>query len=282
MRSFLSLLAVAVVATWSPAADPIPEANLTNGFALGCQAYSFRLYTVFEAIEKTAASGAKVIELYPGQKFSAENPVGFTHESPAELREKLKAKLKEHGLVVVAYGVVGLNKDEKANRKVFDFAKEMGIKVINSEPQPDALDAVEKLVKEYDIKVGIHNHPRRANDPSYKIWDPNWVLEMVRDRDPRIGSCADIGHWVRSGLKPVDCLKILKGRVVSSHLKDLGDKLHDQVFGTGKSDIAGILEFYKENKMDGPISIEYEHNWDSSLPEITQCVNYVKKWKSVK
>ncbi len=282
MRPVLSLLTLAVAAVWGVAAEPIPESNKTNGFALGCQAYSFRLFTVFQAIEKTAASGAKVIELYPGQKLSAQDDVPFTHDSPPELREKLKAKLKEHGLIVVAYGVVGLSKNEEANRKVFEFAKDMGIRVINSEPSPDALDAVEKLVKEYDIKVGIHNHPRRKNDPSYKIWDPNWVLEMVRDRDPRIGACADIGHWVRSGLTPVECLKILKGRVVSSHLKDLGDKLHDQPFGTGKSDIAGILQFYKDQKMDGPISIEYEHNWESSLPEITQCVGYVKSWQPAK
>ena len=55
------------------------------------------------------------------------------------------------------------------------------------------------------------------------MWDPNYVLSVVKDRDARIGSCADTGHWVRSGLKPVDCLRILKGRIISSHLKDLNE-----------------------------------------------------------
>jgi len=87
-----------------------------------------------------------------------------------------------------------------------------------------SIDTIEKLVKEYDIRVGFHDHPRRANDASYKMWDPHYVLSVVKDRDPRIGSCADIGHWVRSGLDPVDCLKILKGRIISSHLKDLNEK----------------------------------------------------------
>jgi len=282
MKRLLCIAALALLGMPSVGAEPIPDAHKTNGFALGCQAYSFRLFTMFEAIEKTAASGAKVIEFYPGQKFSPENPIGFNHDSPKAMREQLKEKLKKHGLIVVAYGVVGLGRDEAANRKVFDFAKDMGIRVINSEPQPEALDLVEKLVKEYDIKVGIHNHPKKPKDPSYKIWDPHYVLSMVKDRDTRIGSCADIGHWVRSGLKPTECLEILKGRVVSSHLKDLGDKLHDQPFGTGKSDIPGILKMYRDQGMNGPISIEYEHNWDSSLPEITQCVEFVKKWNDSK
>ncbi len=282
MRFLLSLATFILGASASLAADPVPDSNRINGVALGCQAYSFRLFSLSEAIEKTAASGAKVIEFYPGQKLSKANPKGFSHDSPLEDRVYIKEQLKKNGLLVVAYGVVGLPANEKESRKVFDFAKDMGIRVINTEGAPDAFDTIEKLVKEYDIKVGLHNHPRRANNPNYKHWDPNWVLEMVRGRDKRIGACADTGHWIRSGLKPVDCIKILNGRVVSSHLKDLGEKLHDMPFGNGNADIAGILAEYRAQGMDGPVSIEYEHNWEKSLPEITDCVNFVKKWVPVK
>jgi len=66
--------------------------------------------------------------------------------------------------------------------------------------------------------------PRQPDNPGYKMWDPNYVLSVVKDRDPRIGSTADVGHWVRSGLDPVACLKILRGRIISTHLKDLNEK----------------------------------------------------------
>lgn len=279
MRLCAAFATLVLTTTLVTAAEPIPASNRINGVAIGCQAYSFRLFTLFEAIEKTAEAGGRVIEFYPGQKLSAETPVAFSHGSPVELRAKVKEKLAKHGVMVVAYGVVGLPKNEVECRKVFEFAKEMGIRVINSEPSVDAFDTIEKLVKEFDIKVGIHNHPKRANDPNYKHWDPNWVLDQVKSRDSRIGACADTGHWIRSGLKPVDCLKILEGRVVSSHLKDLGEKKHDVPFGTGNADIAAVLTEFARQKMDGPVSIEYEHNWEKSLPEITACINFVKGWK---
>lgn len=264
------------------AAEPIPAEHRINGIAIGCQAYTFNRFSAFEAIEKTASAGGKVIEFYPGQKLSpAEPDTKLDHHASPETLAKVKAKLSEHGLMAVAYGVVGLSKDEAECRKVFEFAKTMGIRVINTE-STDALDTAEKLVKEYDIQVGFHNHPKRDNDPNYKVWDPNYIVELVKDRDPRIGACADTGHWMRSGLKPVDCLKILKGRIVSSHLKDLngyGKGVHDVPYGTGQADMPAILAELKAQGFTGPASIEYEHNWENSLPEVKQCIDFVKAWK---
>jgi sugar phosphate isomerase/epimerase len=261
------------------AAPPIPEEYRAGDFAIGCQAYSFNHFTVFEAIEKTAEAGGKIIEFYPGQKLSKEDPaVKWDHNASPEIIAKVKAKLKEHHMLAVAYGVVGLPKEEAASRKVFEFAKTMGIRVINTE-STDALDTIEKLVKEYDIMVGYHDHPRRPNDENYKVWDPNYVAALVKDRDKRIGACADTGHWVRSGLKPVDCLRILKGRIVASHLKDLhlfSEKGHDVPYGQGVSDVKGILDEFKAQGFTGPISVEYEYNWDNSVPEIKQCIDFVR------
>ncbi|MEK0450718.1 MAG: hypothetical protein RL088_2986 [Verrucomicrobiota bacterium] len=262
------------------AAEPIPDAAKINGFAIGVQAWTFNKFTVFEAIEKTKETGAKVIELFPGQKLSPEQKdVKFDHNAPKEIWEKVAAKAKEAGVTPVAYGVVGLSKKEEESRKVFEFAKFMGIRVINTE-SVDAIDTIEKLVKEYDIKVGFHDHPKRPNDPSYRMWDPNYILEVVKDRDARIGSCADTGHWVRSNLKPVDCLRILKGRIVSSHLKDLHAPLpsgHDVIYGTGVSDVPAILAEFKAQGFSGPISVEYEYNWDKNVEDAKQCIEYVSK-----
>ena len=143
----------------------------------------------------------------------------------------------------------------------------------------DAIDVFEPLVKEFDIMVGFHDHPKQAGNPSYRMWDPNYLLEVVKSRDKRIGSCADTGHWVRSGLHPVDCLRILKGHIISSHLKDLNEMTpdgHDVPFGEGVSDIPGILDELKKQGFEGNISVEYEHEMDRSMPMVAQCIGYVR------
>jgi sugar phosphate isomerase/epimerase len=262
------------------AGQSIPDAHKIAGFAVGLQAYTFNRFTVFEAIEKTDQAGGKVIEFYPDQPLSPdERTVRWSHSSPDDVIEKVKAKLAQHKVLAVNYGVVG-GKDEAEWRKIFEFAKKLNLYGITTEDIKN-LDIIEKLVKEFDIKVGIHEHGKRANDPSYKLWDPNFVLSLVKDRDARIGACADTGHWATSGLKPVDCIKILKGRVISAHLKDraeIGRGLPDQVFGTGVSDVPGVLAELKAQGFKGNISIEYENNWDHSVPDVAQCIGFIRGW----
>jgi sugar phosphate isomerase/epimerase len=280
-------LTFAFMTTTLPAGaeNKIPEDSKTGGFFIGCQAYTFNRYSVFEAIEKTAAAGGKVIEFYPGQKLSTEEPnVKWDHDASPETIQKVKDKLAEFKLKAVNYGVVGVPKDEAGARKLFEFAKTMGLRAITTE-SVDAIDTIEKMVKEYDIMVGFHDHPKRPNDPSYRMWDPNYILSVVKDRDPRIGSCADTGHWVRSNLKPVDCLRILKGRIISSHLKDLnqmGPGAHDVPYGMGVSDVPAILDELKAQGFDGNISIEYEFDWDRSVPEVAQCIGFVRGYGAAK
>jgi sugar phosphate isomerase/epimerase len=276
---------LSVVGLTARAENKIPEECKTGGFFIGCQAYTFNRFTVFEAIEKTAQAGGKVIEFYPGHALSKDEPnVKWDHNASPETIQKVKDQLEKYHIKAVNYGVVGISKNEDEARKVFEFAKTMGLRAVTTE-SVDAIDTIEKLVKEYDIKVGFHDHPKRENDPSYRMWDPNYILSVVKDRDPRIGSCADTGHWVRSNLKPVDCLRILKGRIISSHLKDLNKMVpgaHDLPYGTGVSDVPGILEELKAQGFDGNISIEYEYNWDHSLPEVAQCIGFVRGYGEAK
>jgi sugar phosphate isomerase/epimerase len=281
--SFLAFTLAASLA--ARAENKIPDEYKTGGFFIGCQAYSFRVFTVFEAIEKTADAGGRVIEFFPGQKLSKEEPnVSWDHNASAETIQKVKDKLAQHKIQPVNYGVVSVPKDEAEARKLFEFAKTMGLRAITTE-SVDAIDTIEKLVKEYDIMVGFHDHPRRPNDPNYKMWDPNYILSVVKDRDPRIGSCADTGHWVRSHLQPVDCLRILKGRIISSHLKDLNEmglNAHDVPYGTGVSDVPAILLELKNQGFTGNISIEYETHWETSSPEVAQCIGFVRGFGTAK
>ncbi len=282
----MSLVSALALASVAPAASlpPIPEPYKTGGFAIGCQAYTFNRFTAFEAIEKTAQAGGKVIEFFPGQKLSQESPdLKVDHNSPQvdQVVVKLQAKLAEHRIKAVNYGVVGIPKDEAGARKVFEFAKKMGLRAVTTE-STESIDVIEALVKEYNIGCGYHNHPRRANDPNYKVWDPNYIAELVKGRDPRIGSAADTGHWTRSGIKPVEALKILKGRIISAHLKDLNEfgknEAHDLPYGTGVSDVKGCLDELKAQGFSGNISIEYEYNWDNSVPDVTKCLDFVRAY----
>jgi sugar phosphate isomerase/epimerase len=268
------------VPVWSGFSEnKIPDEYKTGGFFIGCQAYTFNRFSVFEAIEKTASAGGKVIEFFPGQKLSKDQPdVKFDHNASAEVIQQVKDKLSEHKIKPVNYGVVGIPKDEQEARKLFQFAKKMELRAITTE-SVDAIDTIEKLVKEFDIMVAFHNHPKRADNPDYRMWDPNYVLSVVKDRDERIGSCADTGHWIRSSLNPVECLRILKGRIISSHLKDLdkmGPGAHDVPFGTGVADIPAVLEELKAQGMTGNLSLEYEYNWENSTPEVGQCIGFVR------
>jgi sugar phosphate isomerase/epimerase len=289
MKQSLSYLALAACGCWLSAApllaDPIPDDCKTGGFAIGCQAWTFNHYSVMEAIDKTAAAGGKVIEFYPGQKFSPDQPdLKFDHNATDEMIAAVQDRLKKDGIRAVNYGVVGIPNDEAQARIIFAFAKKLGLYGITTE-SVESIDVIEKLVKEYDLHVGFHDHPKRPNDPSYRMWDPNYVLNVVKDRDARIGACADTGHWVRSGLNPVDCLKILDGRVVSAHLKDLNEKspeAHDVPYGTGVSDVPAILEELKRQHFNGNVSIEYEYDWTTSEPEVAQCIGFVRGYGAKK
>ncbi len=246
------------------------------GWRLGCQAYSFNRFTFLEALEKNASLGLRYLEAYPGQTLSKGSPdVKMGHDMSPEAREAVKKRLADLRTKLVCYGVVGLSKDEKASRKVFDFAKDMGIEVIVSEPPEDAFDTIEKLCDEYQISVAIHNHPK----PSH-YWNPDTVLAVCKGRSKRIGACADTGHWMRSEIKPIEAIRKLEGRIVSFHFKDLnafGRSAHDVPWGTGKANIKEILKEIRRQGIKAPFSIEYEYNWENSLPEIAQCVAYFEE-----
>lgn len=252
--------------------SPQPE------FMLSVQAWTFNKFTAFEAIEKTAQAGARYIELFPGQTMQPGADTKVGPEMGDEATKALQAHLEKSKVKAVAFGVTGIPKEPEKARPLFKWAKEMGIVVINTESD-DAIDTIEMMVKEFDVKVGFHDHPKRPNDPNYRMWDPNYILSLVKDRDKRIGTCADTGHWVRSGIKPVDALKILDGRIVGSHVKDLHEFAmsgHDVPWGHGVSDIPGVFDEFKRQGFMGPASVEYEHNWETNLAEVANCVGFAR------
>src|SRR3954452_22440784 len=159
MKSLLlAAFAAFVTAPAFTNAAPIPDEYKINGWAIGCQAYTFNRFSVFEAIEKTAEAGGKVIEFYPGQKLSKEEPtVKWDHNASDEVVAKVQAKLAQHKIKAVNYGVVAIPNDEAGARKIFEFAKKLGLRAVTTE-SVDSIDVIEKMVKEFDIMVGFHDH----------------------------------------------------------------------------------------------------------------------------
>ena len=263
----------------------ISDDYLINGFAVGTQSYTFNRFSAFESIEKTAEAGGRVIEIYPGQRFKADDDTQFHAISDAQIDE-LKEKLREHDIKLVNYGVARMSNPDEA-RAVFEFASKLGVPAVTSNPNThEEMDFIEELVKEFDIMMAIHNHPRPEDPESdYMIWDPNHVADLLDSRDPRLGICADTGHWVRSGISPVDALKISEGRIISLHMKDVeayDREAEDVVFGTGVGDASGVLQELRRQNFAGHISIEYEANWYENVPEVAQNVGFIRGWSAAK
>ncbi len=234
-------------------------------------AYTFRKFTFFEAVVKTKELGINYIGGYPGQIIGGDVAGKMTPDMDSETQMKVLTYLKEHGVELIDFGVINPKTDLEW-RQLFEFAKAMGIKNIVSEPSPEQLEMVSGLCDEFDINVAIHNHPA----PSH-YWNPDTLVAAISGLSSRIGACADVGHWVRSGLDPVESLKKLDGRIMELHFKDESEKAKDAVevvWGTGVSNVKGMLEELHRQNFDGFLSIEYESKPEDNIKEIKESLQY--------
>jgi sugar phosphate isomerase/epimerase len=244
---------------------------------IAVQCWTFHKFSFFESLEKIHDLGVMYVEAYPGQPLGSEFPdAQFGHTMTKEQVDQVKRRLKEYGMRLIAYGVVGFINDEESMRRVFDFAKIMGIPTIVTEPAYDDYKLINAMVQEYGIQVAIHNHP----EPN-KYARPETVMEHVRGLDPRIGGCCDTGHWMRSGVNPVEALRLLRGRIIHLHLKDL-DKFGtknsvDVPFGSGKANVHDILAELTLQDYRGYITIEHENPKEllNPSPSIKKGIEYI-------
>jgi len=229
------------------------------GWRVGFSAYSFRSVTVFETLDKIAATGLHYTELFAWQKLSPKNADAKPGPGLSKtLRKDLKSKASDCGVNMIGiYSGLG---SADAAKGMFDFAADMGFEVIVSEPPESVLDAIEKLTGEYKIDLALHNHPK----PSH-YWNPDTGLAALKGRSQSMGFCCDTGHWCRCGLDPVEMLKKVGPRVKTFHLKDLDQfgvrGAKDVIWGQGKGSIAGILTEVKRQGIKRPyFGIEWERD----------------------
>jgi sugar phosphate isomerase/epimerase len=246
-----------------------------QGWRLGMQSYSFHKFPLTEALDKTQQLGLKYIEVFPGHKLGGKwGDQVFGPAMDAATRKEIKDLAASKGIRIVSTGVVVTNSPDEWE-SFFKLAKEMGMEYISCEPALADWDLVEKLVRQYGIQVSVHNHPQ----PSV-YWNPDNLLSAIEGRSKKIGSSSDVGHWRREGLNQIDCLKKLEGRIISLHFKDIAAKKegeneqHDVIWGTGVLDVKGMLQELKRQNFKGVFCIEYENNWDNSVPDIRKNIEY--------
>jgi sugar phosphate isomerase/epimerase len=247
------------------------------GWRIGPAAWSFNRFTLFEAVDRTAALGLRYIEAFEGQRISREIDLKLDADLPAETLARLRAKLDSVGIRLTSVYIHTLPGDAKKCRKAFDFCRQLGIETIVSEPEPESLNLIERLCDEYGIKVALHNHPRGSS----RYWHPQMVLNACEGRSPRLGACADVGHWQRSGIKPADGVRLLGSRLISMHVKDLNELSpngHDVPWGTGRGEIGELLRVVHGLRVKPTLfAVEYEYNWDNNSTDIARCVDFFRR-----
>jgi len=243
----------------------------TAGFKIGIQMWTFRMFPFADALNKVDSAGVKNIEAFFGQKLGGGMTGEFGIKMSSDTRAKLKQLLQQKGIQIVAMGVIS-PKDSTEWRKAFDLAKEFGLSYITCEPAKNQYDMIDKMAGEYGIKLAIHDHPKPNRYSS-----PDSVLEAVQGH-PNIGACADVGHWARNGLNPVECLRKLEGHVYGAHLKDVvkfdDTEAADTVVGKGVIDLPAVFAELKRQNFNGMMSIEQESNWYHNLPDVTETVRF--------
>lgn len=238
------------------------------GWRVGVAAWTFNRFTFFEAVEKTASLGISNIEAFQGQRVMPDSEAVLDVTLSDELIAQVRAKLDEAKVTLTSIYIHDIPGDEAACRRIFDFAKKLGVGFIVSEPAPEALDMVEKCCNEYAINVAIHNHPRGSS----RYWEPAEVLKVCEGRGPRIGACADTGHWLRCGIRPVEGVRLLGKRLLAVHLKDLDKAAADAVdrpWGQGCGETEQVLRALREIRVNPALfAIEYESEQDNNMAQV--------------
>jgi len=230
---------------------------------------------------------------YTFRNFTREQMIGFLKQInvdslnakdvkdhlPADEQGEAKA-LADYaaaGVKLHAAGAIYFRKDEDADiRSKFEYCKRAGIPVIVAgDPTPETLPRVEKFVKGYDIKIAIHNH-----GPEDPVWpSPLDILKLVKNLDPRIGCCIDVGHTVRAGTDVVQAIHEVGPRLFNVHMKDLANfqsKESQVAVGDGKMPIREIFAALIETKYKGFVDLEYEIHADDPMPGVTASFAYMR------
>ena len=236
-------------------------------FTLGVASYSLRKFSRPEAIAMIKALRVSHVSVK-----SFHMPY---EDSPEELAAGARA-FAEAGIEIVSGGNNNIREDNDEHvRMFFEYAKAAGIPTLVIAPTVEIMPRIERFVKEYDIRVAIHNHgPEDEHFPG-----PKDALKVIKDMDPRVGLCVDVGHTARTGVDVVEAIAEAGERLLDMHMKglrDLSDKKSQCIVGEGAMPVAGIFRQLAKMNYQGYVNLEYEIDADDPLPGMKQSFAYMR------
>ncbi len=232
---------------------------------LGMASYTLRKFD----LDQTLAMTKRV-----GLKYIAFKSFHLPLDSSAEHIKEVADKTRNAGLILYGGGVIYM-KSENEVRRAFEYAKTAGMETIIGVPAHNLLPLVDQLVKQYDIKVAIHNHG--PGDQVYPT--PASAYELIKDLDPRIGLCMDVGHTCRSGVDPAESARKHADRLLDVHMKDVSAARregHTVEIGRGVIDVPEFFKTLVKIDYPGVVSFEYEKDENDPLPGLAESVGYVR------
>jgi len=260
----LSVTGLAGTSTASPAREG--DRGDWRGLRVGVATYSLRELSLEDAI-----AAIRRVDLAYASIKSFHLPL----ESDPEQRQGVAAQFQAAGIAPLSCGNITLKNDPADVRRAFEYARDAGIPTIVCAPDPGALPLLDGMVKQFDLRIAIHNHgPEDEHFPSpYAVWD------AVGSYDERIGLCIDVGHTARAGVDPAESIRRCRGRLYDLHLKDLDTTAPEGrsvEMGRGVLDVGAILEALLEVGYPHLVSFEYEKDPEDPLPGLAESVGYVK------
>jgi sugar phosphate isomerase/epimerase len=262
----LSALGAIAAPTVARAAGQEPGRDPWRGLKFGVASYSFHRIPLDATVKGIQRAGVHYVSIK-----DAHLPLKSTDDE----RRAVVAKFRAAGITPLSCGVITLGDDEAAVRNAFEYAREIGVPTMVCKPTRQSLPMLDKLVKEYDVALAIHNH-----GPEDKVWpSPYDVWEAVQSFDRRIGLCIDVGHTARCGVVPATAIRKCATRLFDLHLKDLdgtGEKAKSVEVGRGVLDIPGILEALIAIKYRHHVGLEHEKDMDDPLAGVAESVGFVR------
>ena len=242
------------------------------GFSIGVQTWSFRVFSLDEALDMAARLGFAHVELTPGQFAPGHLPFPA---SDAEI-DALRAAIAARGLACLTSHVAPAGVDYPIDRAAFEYGRRLGLRTIMATEVPASGAELDALVAEFDLRVGLHNHTGSRFDT---IED---MRAALAGRDPRVGTIVDTGHYTRVGIDPAEALRAFAGRVHGVHLKDVDAAVAaapDAILGEGVVDLVGIFRALREIELpaDATISLEYESNPFMPYDDIARSLDHVSE-----
>lgn len=249
-----------------PRVSERPRDDPWRGLRVGVATYSLRGLKVEEAI-----AAIQRVDL----KYASIKDVHLRMEAPQSWRHAVARKFKEAGITIASCGVVNMDADEAKLRAAFEYAKDISAPVIVCSPHPDALPALDNLVKEFDLKLAIHNHgPGDTKFPT-----PYEALKAAEKFDPRIGLCIDVGHTARAGRDAAQAIRDCRERLYDVHLKDVANPQQrgpEVELGRGHLDVREILQTLADIQFAYHVGIEHEKDPKDPLPGLAESVGYAR------